>query len=541
MYIAPNSTIRILHGIRWNPDYKDTVYWNDENTKETYFISKTKYTLTEQSYQRAGSGVIRVQLPIDNLYDCNYIMFRNTSYENKWFYAFILGLTYVNNITTEITYAIDDMTTWFNNVDMNPCFVEREHVNSDAIGEHLEPEPISISNMTYRVPLHTDIMNNDYSVILAVADNNQISFSGFNIARGHVSGLYTGVLFISIDITSAGGITQLNTLLDDIVNNNLTDSVVGLFMYPNSMFDTGVTPHREFYTVPRTYMYQSLDGYVPKNNKLFTYPFNFMEFSDDNGHSYDLRCELFNDSENGFQFEIRGILSCEPKIICFPNNYLNNLNQIAYKITMSDFPQCAFAVDSYKAWVANRGKEFLDLEREQIKTNWIGTGVNYFSSIPSSVSGGGANALLGTASSIANLAVQGQRTLLDYERTNIQFEQAYYAPDRVKGSNAGDALAVTRLADFYFKQCCLTAEEAQRADDFLSMYGYAVNRVKIPNINVRQNWNFVKTRNSKVTSKDVNGCPADVVANINKIFNDGVTFWMNPANVGRYDLTNNIL
>ena len=541
MYIQPNSTIRILHGIRWNPDYKDTVYWSDDSAKETYFISKTKYTLTEQSYQRAGSGVVRVQIPIDNLYDCNYLMFRNTSYENKWFYAFILGLTYVNNITTEITYAIDDMTTWFSNVDMNPCFVEREHVSSDVIGEHLEPEPISISNMTYRVPLHTDIMNDDYSVILAVADNDQISFSGFNIARGHVSGLYTGVLFISIDITSAGGITQLNTLLDDIVNNNLTDSVVGLFMYPNSMFDTGVTPHREFYTVPRAYMYQSLDGYVPKNNKLFTYPYNFMEFSDDNGHSYDLRCELFNDSENGFKFEIRGILSCEPKIICFPNNYLNNLNQIAYKITMSDFPQCAFAVDSYKAWVANRGKEFLDLEREQIRTNWIGKGVNYFSSIPSNVSGGGASALLSTASSIVNLAVQGQRALLDYERTNIQFEQAYYAPDRVKGSNAGDALAVTRLADFYFKQCCLTAEEAQRADDFLSMYGYAVNRVKIPNINVRQNWNFVKTRNSKVTSKDVNGCPADVVANINKIFNDGVTFWMNPANVGRYDLINNIL
>lgn len=280
-------------------------------------------------------------------------------------------------------------------------------------------------------------------------------------------------------------------------------------------------------------MYQSLDGYVPKNNKLFTYPFNYLEFSDDNGQVYDLRCELFNNSENGFQFEMRGILSCEPKIICFPNNYLNRQNQIAYKITMSDFPQCAFAVDSYKAWVANRGKEIWDLERSNIRTNWVGTSVNYFKKLPASIGG----ALLGAAS----LGVEGKRTLNEYERTNIEFEQAYYAPDIVKGSNAGDALAVNRLADFYFKQCCLVAEEAKRADDFLSMYGYSVNRVKIPNINVRENWNFVKTRNSKVTAKDVYGCPADVVRNINSIFDSGVTFWMNPANVGRYDLTNNIL
>ncbi len=529
MYIQPNSTIRVLRGIRWNPNYRDTVYWANANTKETYFISKTKYTLTEQSYQRAGSNTVRIQIPVDNLYDCNYLMFRNTSYENKWFYAFIVGITYVNNITSEITYVIDDMTTWFDNVDLNPCMVEREHVDHDSIGEHLEPEPISISNMTYRVPVSTDILEDDYTVIVAVADNDQIDFTGLNIARGYVSGSYTGVLFISVNINYGADVARLNQLLDDIVNANLTESVVGLFMYPASLFDTSAVPYSDVFSVPLAYMYTDIDGYVPKNNKLFTYPYNYMVFTDENGQAHDLRCELFTNTQNGFEFVIRGILSCDPKVVCYPRNYMNRQNQINYKIVMSDFPQCAFAVDSYKAWVANRGKAFLELEQKQIRTNFMGDVANF-----------GTGVFNRPIASLANLAVQGATAVNQYERTELEFERAYYAPDIVRGSNTGDALPILRHSEFYFKKCCLMAEEARRADDFLSMYGYACNRTKIPNTHVREQWTFVKTKNSNVTPNANNGCPADVITNINSIFDSGVTFWRNPDNVGRYDLRNNI-
>lgn len=71
-----------------------------------------KYTLTDYSYQRSQLGTIRVALKYEQLIDCNYLMFKNTNFENKWFYAFITGIGYVSNDVTDVYYDLDVMQTW---------------------------------------------------------------------------------------------------------------------------------------------------------------------------------------------------------------------------------------------------------------------------------------------------------------------------------------------------------------------------------------------------------------------------------------------
>jgi hypothetical protein len=53
------------------------------------------------------------------------------------------------------------------------------------------------------------------------------------------------------------------------------------------------------------------------------------------------------------------------------------------------------------------------------------------------------------------------------------------------------------------------------------MYGYATNRVKVPNFSGRRYWNFVKTQGCTVSGN----APGDSLSAIGKILDSGITFW----------------
>lgn len=79
MYIEPNSKIYILKDVPLDVTFDHTMWWDTKEAQTAGFMSKIKYRFTEQSYQRATKNSIRVEILCDRLYDCNYIMFQNTS------------------------------------------------------------------------------------------------------------------------------------------------------------------------------------------------------------------------------------------------------------------------------------------------------------------------------------------------------------------------------------------------------------------------------------------------------------------------------
>lgn len=62
------------------------------------------------------------------------MMYQNTHYSNKWFYAFILGMEYVNDNMTRIVITTDPFQTWQFDITFMQSFVEREMIatNSDV-------------------------------------------------------------------------------------------------------------------------------------------------------------------------------------------------------------------------------------------------------------------------------------------------------------------------------------------------------------------------------------------------------------------------
>ena len=97
-YIQPDTTVQFLN-VPFDPDYENTMYWETLAAQNAWMETRVILSIGNNSYQRKTRGVIRVGLSpivegatIRNLYNSNYMRFKNTNYENKWFYAFIVAV-----------------------------------------------------------------------------------------------------------------------------------------------------------------------------------------------------------------------------------------------------------------------------------------------------------------------------------------------------------------------------------------------------------------------------------------------------------------
>lgn len=138
MLISPDTTLRILK-CPLELDNKNQLTFNSKNAQLNYFNSLPFLEIDEISYQRKD-GTIRFPGHIDTIIQYNYCMYQNSNYGNKWFFAFITDMKYLNDNVTEISISTDVYQTWQFDLTFKKCFVEREHVSDDKIGLHTIPE-----------------------------------------------------------------------------------------------------------------------------------------------------------------------------------------------------------------------------------------------------------------------------------------------------------------------------------------------------------------------------------------------------------------
>lgn len=501
MYIEPNSNIKIYHNVPLDNTYNHTLYFSNLAEQNTYFHANQniiKYNLTAQSYQRVVKGSMRVAVKADNLYDCNYLAFQNASFGTKWFYAFITGVEYVNNETSQITFEIDVMQTYFFDITLKRCYVEREHSVTDAVGDNILAENVDIGDITCNA-ISSSGHFSSYVAVIATAYDSE------GQAGGYQGGLFSGVNYIAGKIDDANQVNTLLNLLSATVDVNKQDSVVSIFVMPFDFYTTGSMPSVQ---VTRVEKNSTLHGYTPRNKKLLTFPYNYLSVDCGNNDAI-YRYEWFQDNQY-CDFSMTGTVSCNPQIMLEPKNYNGTgltFNHVE-RLVMSDFPQVAWSIDSFRAWLA------------QEASSTVLQGIASGASIAMGAMSGNPSAIIGGAMGLANTA---NSVILATNR-----------PPQAKGTNSGTIDVATRTKDFYFRQMQISAEYARVIDDYFDMYGYATRRVKIPNRSSRPHWNYVKTNGCVLSGN----APADDVRKICGIYDNGITFWKSASDVGNYLLDN---
>lgn len=126
MAISPMTDIRILKSPLTLSNKHQLTFTNVSN-QTSYFLGLTYKEDDNASYQRKDN-VIRFNEHIDDIIEYNYCMYKNENYSDKWFYAFIVGMRYVNDNMTEISIVTDVFQTWQFDIVYKKSFVEREIV-----------------------------------------------------------------------------------------------------------------------------------------------------------------------------------------------------------------------------------------------------------------------------------------------------------------------------------------------------------------------------------------------------------------------------
>lgn len=494
MYIQPNSTIEVMRGVPLTPAYNDTLYFGQLSAQTNWFTNKVVYTFNAQSYQRVNKNVCRVEKNAEDLYACNYMRFKNTAFGSKYFYAFITNVEYVNNAVSEITYEIDIMQTWHFEYQLGKCFVERETSATDQIGDHLLPEPIDPGEpVCYGV---TAAGFNETGIALTVVGDQ---------AHGHaMEGLFSGCA-MHVEPFTAEGVAQM----DYWITHYNADEVVCLYMVPYAFYDaesSGYAPTSISKTVSKP---TTIAGFVPNNKKLLTYPYSFLAV-DVLNDSQIYKYELFKGSGEVCTFVCKGTVMGAPSVIIVPDDYeVNQTTGYTHQIVMGGYPMCAFAVDTYKQWLAANGTYNM--------MSMMGSAGTILTSAVAQNYVGMAAGAVGMASAIMHDRVESQKA------------------NTARGSVTSNVNVASQTKDVYFKQMGLNAEKAHAVDEFFSRYGYTCERVKVPNRAVRKRWTYTKTKGCVVKGN----VPADDLKRIADVFDHGVTFWTSLAEVGEYVFNDN--
>lgn len=491
------SSLYLLHDVPLDSSYTDTLTFDGLEDQTNYFLSKKSFDLPAFSPIRLQNK-IRVPKPADSLYNVNYLMFRN-KYRNttsKWFYAFVTNIEFVNEEACDISYEIDVMQTWKYDYTLKPCFVEREHVNNDSIGANIIVENLELGDYVENgVKSGTDFLSQLSIVIASTVDEN---------GNPAVGGMYGGV-YSGLSYQVAPNVAWANAFIETVTSQNKSDSIVSIFMMPTQFITEKNGAAKYYDLVPKGKAYSSINGYVPKNNKLFTYPYNFLYCTNYSGNAANFRYEFFSDSNCGFR--ITGDMSPNPQVIISPKNYKGDTVNVNEKLVLDGFPQCAYTTDSFKAWLAQNGAS------TAITT--IGSAFSLAAGVatvnPLMIAGGAA----GIASTVGKLATTSS------------------LPPQAHGSTGSTVSIAAGLKDFFFIPMSITAQYAKVIDDYFTMFGYAVHEVKVPNLTGRKSWNYVKTQNCKL----VGDIPFNDISKIKNIFNSGITFWHGDF-VGDYERSN---
>lgn len=511
MYIVPNSTLILLRDCPLDDTYDHTIYFNSQADQYNYFYGLRKFVFTGQSYTRVNRGYVRLEKKSDDLYDCNYLMFQNTSYGNKWFYAFITSVEYVNDEVCEVRYEIDHLQTWHFDYTLKECFVEREHSATDVIGENLVPEGLEqgeyIQNGESSDLMNNMIQNNHTIVVLTTFNNDEDLTDATGKA---LAGVYSGLNVLEFD-----GPTNANIFLSRVVSKNKIDGVLAIYMSPAQV---GNTPWDKPLTSVAVVQkgYDSLNGYVPRNKKLFTYPYNLLHLVTDTGSS-DLRFENFSTSVCAFN--VYSVPIPSPTFVAAPIGYQGEADaNLEYRVTVSEYPQCAWVNDTYAAWLAQNTGTLAARAGSAALSAGVGIAGSILTGNPMAAIGGITSAVNDVFSTVGQM-----------HDISTKAPQSNGTQTTMADFSCG---AKTILAKHY----TIKKEFAAIIDDFFDMFGYATHRVKVPNRNVRPHWTYTKTKGCII----VGGIPADASKKIISIYNNGITFWKNGNEVGNYSLDNRV-
>jgi len=505
-------------------DMKNTLYFANASAQQSYMQNNILKSYTNVSYQR-DTSIFRCPAHIDTIRNCNYIMFQNTAYSNKWFYGFIKKMTYIDDGRTDIEFAIDPLQTFMFDITVKPSFVEREHTNDDTVGSNVLPENVELGDYVSTDGVSKWLWDKD-STYFAIAVSKKANGLEGVVYQPAGSKLPDGLYYFGVK-----NVDSIKTIAKAYDKSKAADAIYAVFVVPsycfsesgfgNVSFDVGSgslvsvpvnpAPNMSFTSDQNISVPSGMaGGYSPRNQKLKTFPYRYMQASNNSGEVTTYHYEDFTSSTMTFQLAYSLCTGGSARV--YPQDYKGRANNWDEGINYGKLPVGSWQTDPYVNWLTQNGVNMA-----------VDTALDLATIAGGVASGTGAGVVSGL-SGIANTLTQVYEHKLE--------------PPMTKGNICnGDVNYTNSMTCIHFNMMSIKPQYARIVDDFFDMFGYATHRVKTPNTAHRQNWWYTKTIDCNITGN----VPNDYLNEIKQAYNSGITFWRNPSNFLNYSVSNGIV
>ena len=446
--------------------------------------------------------------------------------------------------STRVYIKTDVWQTYQFDVTFLSSFVEREMIDvaSDLPGANLIAEGLETGEYIENASTSISGLNPNYVIAYARNPNEGGGDSGTFVYNGcYVNGIPSGLYYW------IGHAAQLLGQLKLITTNGYADDIKAVFTVPSVailgfgsytltqledqsatvggwIHDTLDSAGREF-TLNSTPT--SLNGYTPRNKKLLQYPYCYLGFTPTNGEQKIFRYEDFTSGTPSFKMVSE--VNPNPSVTFIPKNYKGSSGvNVSENIKLSGYPNISWVSDYFSSWIA-QNSSIVNFNQSRTEAEYqLGIGksaVNYMGNAIGNALTGGGNFFGDTANILYDTWANRQRTDMDIESQMLQVEKQQMLPNSSNLGTSAGILGYGYMNNDVFTRYTIKSQFAQRIDKYFDMFGYLTNTLKIPNLNNRPNWNYVKTIGLNIVPSASASVPQEDLQEIKSIFDNGVTLW----------------
>lgn len=538
---SPDSSLRLLN-MRMDSELRNTLWFPDRNTQTNWFLSQTDFiSFTDYSYVKKDNTIV-LACREEDIWRFNYVMYQNTNFSSKWFYAFIVKREWASDYSTRIYLKTDPLQTWLFDWSLMTSFIERQHSTTDTPGDNIIPEPIGGSQTVYQQAGILDASPAKIYIFATCLPDGTSADGTF------LNDVYSGSAIVQTANADTAGIKQISEYLKAYVENGLASAVSKIQSMP---FMVGVQSATQTYSQhPAT-----LDGYTPRNKKLLSGAFVKGYLA-----AYGQEVEFTPEFCNGDVIVRAAEDVTTGAVYYYVENYgahdaNSNTSAVGFVVSM---PESTWAYNQYKNdYNLHNGSNAIFKERSGVQrsVNQLNAGIGTIGNIASLAAGiadivnpvsmlGGdlARDVTGFTDSIQSTVSDAASMYqyfsgIDEISQNLAYiDESYNAPavGSVASSNPFLAAGIT---DMKWGWKVPDSRFAERYDRFLDVYGYSQNTYAIPNLHARNAWTYVK-----VTELMLDGnCPDEDEVQIRQAFRNGIFWWVYNKEFGNFNQDNGIV
>ncbi|MBR4004130.1 MAG: hypothetical protein IKI95_08840 [Clostridia bacterium] len=544
-------------------DYSNEVYYSSEEKRDKEFDKFINRNFLNISSINRSKKYIK--LPMDyytgNYFNYGYFIDKRN---NKRYYFFVDTVEWNSNETScTLHFSYDYWQTYCHHLVFDYSLVEREHVADDSFGKHIIDEGLPIDeykawgSLILNGPVNSSDISTDYGLVYCctVADTNDILFKSDESALPSVC--RTSKRELSTVILYSYNLGDITRFLNYMVKHNKQDSIGGLYAAPYACLremethkayykdgddsnlhyigDNDNEPKMLKYNIPLPYFFganhfvktekeNDLTKYQPRNAKCLTFPYQFVNITNNNGSNLVGQFELADDSKT-IKFHYYFPVIEGNSSYGYLADYDGVTKNFDKTIQGQTNPELPYITNTFSAYLsANQNSIANQYDTIERNLDYANTKTNVDTAF------GLAGSLLslnpmGVAQSIAGgiMGYKGNELQATNQRKAIDSSLKDQASrgNIAHGSFIGSAPFTNGEYGFKAQTYQVTNENIKMIDDYFTMFGYKINQIKIPQFNSRKYWNYIKTSGCNVIAN----IPQDALNVIKKMFDDGVTIW----------------